>query len=53
MNQNRRFLNKCKVLCFDLLNKNELFSKHNIGVPLHICDLNEMIIKDCPSLERF
>ena len=40
------------MLCFDLLNKNELFSKHNIGVPLHICDLKEMIIKDHPSLER-
>ena len=52
LNQNRRFLNKCKVLCFDLLNKNELFSKHIIGVPLHICDLKEMIIKDHPQLER-
>ena len=40
------------MLCFDILNKNELFSKHNIGIPLHICDLKEMIIKDHPQLER-
>ena len=40
------------MLCFDLLNKNELFSKHNIEFPLHICALKEMIIKDHPQLER-
>ena len=41
------------MLSIDLLNKNDLFSKHNIGVPLHICDLKEMIIiQDHPQLER-
>ena len=40
------------MLSIDLLNKIELFSKHNIGIPLHIYDFKEMIIKDHPSLER-
>ena len=50
-NQNRRFLNKHKVLSIDLLNKIELISKHNIGIPLHICDFKEIIIKDHRLIE--
>ena len=49
--QNRKFLNKKKLLTLDHVEKLGSFSKNSVGIPLYISDFKQMLVKEFPSLE--